>query len=103
MRSTILVDGNHELGQWTAFNSEAKTETALIMVMAGQTIDFVTDCLSGSNSDSFRWQVRLRYQDGSRESFQSEKELPTPPKRPLNNWQQLAQALLASNEFAFID
>lgn len=101
--ATILVDGAHELGQWTAFNSEAKTETSLMMVQAGQTVEFVTDCIGGPAHDSFRWQIRLRYQDGNRESFQSEKELPAPPKHPLNNWQQLAQALLVSNEFAFVD
>ncbi len=103
VRSTILVDGVHELGQWTAAGSESKTETSLMMVQAGQTIDFITDCIGGSSHDSFRWQVRLRYQDGNRETFQSEKELPTPPKPPLDRWQQLAQALLASNEFAFVD
>ncbi len=103
VRATILVDGAHELGQWTAANSEAKTETSLMMVQAGQTVDFVTDCISSPSHDSFRWQVRLRYQDGSRESFQSDKELPAPPKQPLNDWQQLAQALLVSNEFAFVD
>lgn len=103
VRSTILVDGGNSIGQWTAKNSEAKTNPELILIMAGQKIDFVTDCVDGPDSDSFSWRIRLRYEDGGREDFDTERQFPQPPKLPLDRWQQLAQTLLASNEFAFVD
>jgi hypothetical protein len=71
--------------------------------MAGQKIDFVTDCIDGPDSDGFSWRIRLRYEDGNREDFDTERQFPQPPKLPLDRWQQLAQTLLASNEFAFVD
>lgn len=103
VRATILVDGGNSIGQWTAKNSEDKTNCELILIMAGQTIDFVTDCIGDPNSDSFAWRIRLRYEDGGREEFEAERQFPQPPNVPLDRWQQLAQALLASNEFAFVD
>ncbi len=103
VRCTILVDGGNSIGQWTARNSEARTNCELILIMAGQQIDFVTDCVGGPDSDNFSWRIRLRYEDGDREEFDAERQFPQPPKHPLDRWQQLAQALLASNEFAFVD
>jgi hypothetical protein len=72
-------------------------------VRKGQTIDFVTDSVGNPNHDSFNWTVRIRYEDGAKENYESEKQLPTPRPEPLDGWQLLAQAILASNEFAFID
>lgn len=103
VRATVLVDGGNSIGQWTAKNAEAKTNCELILIMAGQKIDFVTDCIGDANSDSFTWRIRLRYEDGGREEFDAERQFPQPPQQPLDRWQQLAQALLASNEFAFVD
>ena len=103
VRGTILVNGGNSIGQWTARNKEERTDSVLMLILAGQEIDFVTDCIGNPNSDSFTWRIRLRYEDGAREEFDAEKQFPQPPKLPLDRWQQLAQALLASNEFAFVD
>jgi hypothetical protein len=103
VRATVLVDGGNSIGQWTAKNAEAKTNCELILIMAGQKIDFVTDCMGNPNNDSFAWRIRLKYEDGDREEFDAERQFPQPPHLPLDRWQQLAQALLASNEFAFVD
>ncbi len=103
VRGTILVNGGNSIGQWTARNKEERTDSVLMLILAGQEIDFVTDCIGDPNSDSFTWRIRLRYEDGAREEFDAEKQFPQPPKHPLDRWQQLAQALLASNEFAFVD
>lgn len=103
VRGTILVDGRHSLGQWTARNSEVKSNCEPLVIMAGQQVDFVTDCIGSVDHDGFSWRIRLRYEDGGREEFDAERQFPQPPKHPLDRWQQLAQALLASNEFAFVD
>ncbi len=103
VRGTILVNGGNSIGQWTAKNKEERTDSVLMLILAGQEIDFVTDCIDSPAHDSFAWRIRIRYEDGAREEFEAEKQFPQPPKHPLDRWQQLAQGLLASNEFAFVD
>ncbi len=102
VRATVLVAGDR-VGQWDVHHDEAKTAVDSIDVHAGQFIDFVTDCKSGPGHDSFSWTVRIRYQGTDRLAFDSQKQHPTPQPEPLDRWAMLAQALLASNEFAFID
>ncbi len=103
VRGTLLLDAHKQLGQWTVFNSETRTMVEPFQVAAGQTVDFVTDCLSSPNNDSFNWSARIRYEDEARETFDAEKQFPLPNPPALNAWQMLAQAILASNEFAFVD
>ena len=103
VRGTIVHDSQQALGQWTVLSGETKTAVETLEVRQGQTIDFVTDSVGNPNHDSFNWTVRIRYEDGAKENYESEKQLPTPRPEPLDGWQLLAQAILASNEFAFID
>lgn len=103
VRGTILHESQKSLGQWTVLHGDAKTEVEPFEVRRGQTIDFVTDSVGNPSHDSFNWTVRVRYADGAKEAYESEKQLPTPRPQPLDTWQLLAQAVLASNEFAFID
>lgn len=103
VRGTIVHGSQRSLGQWTVLTGEAKTGIEPVEVRRGETIDFITDCVGNPNHDSFNWTVRVRYEDGARESFESEKQLPSPRPAVLDAWQLLAQAILASNEFAFID
>lgn len=91
------------LGQWVATNSESRTTVERIEVRAGQALDFVTDCRGGPGHDSFTWTARIRYEGTPRRTFESERQLPTPRPEPLDAWALLAQAFLASNEFAFVD
>jgi Protein of unknown function (DUF1549)/Protein of unknown function (DUF1553)/Planctomycete cytochrome C len=103
VRASIVVNEHVGIGQWTASKNQAKTDPDLMLVQAGHKIDFVTDCIGNQDNDGFKWRIRLKYLDGAEEAFDSNKELPEPINSPLNSWQQLAQALLASNEFAFVD
>ena len=103
VRGTIVHDSLLSLGQWTVLSGEAKTPVESLEVRQGETIDFVTDSVGNPNHDSFNWTVRIRYEDGAKEAYESEKQLPTPSPQLLDGWQLLAQAILASNEFAFID
>ena len=74
-------------------------------------LDFVVDCGEGDNSDSFEWAPEVVLLAGSggveggRSTWNATADFrgPTPVERPLNPWERLAQALLASNEFVFVD
>lgn len=102
VRATLVVNSASKSGQWHAKQQEIRTVVDGIKVAAGDYIDLVTDCLGDVSHDSFEWKVRIQYQGGG-ETFDSSRELPTVRPTPLTPWDQLAQALLASNEFAFID
>lgn len=103
VRATIVAAGEHNWGQWTAHHSEQATTVDGMVVKKGQTVDFVTDSLGNQNHDSFSWSVQIRYWGEQRLSFDAQQQFPTPLPEPLDSWQMLAQALLASNELAFID
>jgi hypothetical protein len=95
-------------GQWTAANSATNTPAAGIQVVAGQTVDFVVDCQATENSDSFTWPVQIRYvnpaaPEGSIARFDSRKDFRLDEPESADRWASLAQALMSSNEFMFVD
>lgn len=102
VRATLISSSSGRLGQWTAANGEARTVASDIKVAAGETLELVTDCLGSVHHDGFEWKVRIQYQGGG-ETYDSSRELPGVRPEPLNAWDQLAQALMAANEFAFVD
>ncbi|QDU89744.1 Planctomycete cytochrome C [Pirellulimonas nuda] len=103
VRGRLVSSRQGVLGEWVATHSQSRTD-AQIQVAAGETIDFVTDCRANENSDSFQWGVTLRLDGaGSQRRWDSTSGFrgPTPP--PLDCWGRLAQTLLMSNEFLFLD
>ena len=75
-----------------------------IALKRGDQIHFVVDCgPTSEHSDSFHWNPGIRTLSTGQtwvasEAFGARNAKPTDAL-----WQQLAQALLASNEFAFVD
>ncbi len=93
-----------QVGQvYHAQNNEQTIELNEIAVQANDTIDLVVDSGATISHDSFEMRARIRYADESMERFISDKEFAGPPPAPLTKLGQLVQALLASNEFTFID
>ncbi|MFO1063701.1 MAG: PSD1 and planctomycete cytochrome C domain-containing protein [Pirellulales bacterium] len=101
VRGSLISDRQGRIQEWLSKKQETRTEAAKIQVEQGEILDFVTDCLESPTHDGFQWKVRIRYEDGG--EFDSSREFPGPVMPPLSPIDQLVQALLASNEFAFID
>ncbi len=74
-----------------------------IELRAGETLDFAVESRGDENSDSFVWRATLRAADGTEYSSQAQFHGPTPNEKPLTAWERYAQALLATNEFVFVD
>lgn len=78
-------------------------------INAGQTVDLVASAGQSDSFDSFYWRVslQLRGDDGRVVETQSDRHFSGPRDaeslRPLDRLAQLAQALMMSNEFAFVD
>lgn len=102
VRGTVSSNRVGKLGQWSVKQKEERTVASNIDVKVGDVIDMIVDSQGDEGHDSFEWKVRIQYQGGG-ETFDSSKDLPGIAPIPMAPLDQLAQALLASNEFAFVD
>ncbi len=104
VRGRIVTGAGGKIGEWSVKNGESVTNLNSVSVKRGETIDFVVDCVGNTGWDTFEWAPRIRLNDGETEwSAQKDFPLSDPRKDPLDAWEQLAQALLLSNEFMFVD
>jgi len=94
------------LGAWYPHNSECDTNLYGIDVEAGDTIDFIVDIRAQLNSDEHLWSPVVTLMQEPATSWNAQAEFAGPweePPAPLNAWEKLAQVLLSSNEFLFVD
>jgi len=112
VRGRIVSGRRGVLGTWSAFNKSADTKLPRLEVAAGETIDFIVDCLGATTNDSYRWAPVIRYIEGDltvmmRTEFNAGKDFVVPGKNtgplPLSAWEKYAQVLLLSNEMVFVD
>jgi hypothetical protein len=106
VRGRIVASRGGIVGAWEVFHGESTTSPPEIAIERGDTIDFVADCRTGVEHDSFGWTVTLRLTSPANNSVQmwdSVNDFHGPIVAPLSRWEQLAQVLLMSNEFAFVD
>jgi len=60
VRGRIVSSLSGLAGEWTVHNSN--TPTAIVVaVERGDTIDFITDCIDAETSDSFAWNVTIKF------------------------------------------
>jgi hypothetical protein len=106
VRARVVAGGSRVAGEWTARNSQAATRVDALAVQAGETLDLVTDCRGEPSFDGFRWTVVVRLEaapgDGRRQ-WDSAADFRGPQPEPLPPWVRLAQVLLMTNEFAYVD
>jgi hypothetical protein len=82
-----------------------------LQVEQGETIDFVVDIGDVLNSDEHLWSATLNGSGGETSgkstaapvTWNSQADFPQNHVQRLTGWEQLAQTLLASNEFLFVD
>lgn len=89
------------VGNWKARHGGAKTNVEKIEVKEGDVIDFVCESGETINNDSFEWTVNLVMRGDVIQAWNSASDFNT--QRPVDAWTQLAQVLLVSNEFHFVD
>jgi hypothetical protein len=106
VRGRIVATRAGVIGAWDVMRSQAATNPPPIAVQKGDTIDFVTDSRANVTSDEFNWTVTLRLTANDKDPgqvWESSSGFHGPLTAPLTRWQELAQILLMSNEFAFVD
>lgn len=106
VRARVVHVRQGVVGEWTAQNSKAETRVETIAVKRGDTLDFVVDCRTNENTDSFNWAPSVTLTGAKRLAWRSERDFGGPPPAPpvpLSKWERYAQALLMTNEFLYVD
>ncbi|WP_461783636.1 DUF1549 and DUF1553 domain-containing protein [Prosthecobacter sp.] len=86
--------------------SKADLSLTSIAFQKGDMLDFIVDIDIGLNSDQFLWSPQLSASSGgdtASEVWDVKKDFTASPKTTLTSWEQLAQVLMLSNEFMFVD
>lgn len=89
--------------------NEADLNQSSIHMCEGETLDFLVDIGDVLNSDEFIWKIQIDEMEmdveesAAAKHWDSVRDFPQNRLEPLTPWEQLAQALLCSNEFLFID
>ena len=83
----------------------AAIDIPTIEVRAGDSLDFIVDIGSEPSHDEFTWEIVLTDLSplGEPTAWIARNEFGGAPVLRLDPWEQLAQVLLATNEFVFID
>jgi hypothetical protein len=91
--------------------SKADLSLTSIAFQKGDTLDFIVDIDIGLHGDEFFWSPQISKTqtvagsgiDTRAEVWDAKKDFTAPPKTTLTSWEQLAQVLMLSNEFMFVD
>jgi hypothetical protein len=108
----IVSSRDGPLASFTLHDRKAEATVEPVKVRKGDTLDFYVDRGADLNSDDFTWSPVIKDLNASAaagddaRSWDAKKEFagaPTNAPAPLTPWEQLAQVLLESNEFLFVD
>lgn len=105
VRGRIIAADGKVLGEWDVARSESETNVAKLQVKRGDTIDFAVENKGNSNSYTFFWapEIQAIGESSADLTWDAQRDFEAPPPAPMNAWEQLAQALMLSNEFLFVD
>ncbi len=98
-----------EKARWTATNQSVETFVPAIALRRGESLDFIVTCRANENSDSFQWAPKVATVEKRQPTiWDIARDFPKTSngqtaESPLTPWEQLAQVLLLSNEFQFVD
>jgi hypothetical protein len=107
IRCHILSSRSGQLASAEVHHRSQHLDLDEIEVRAGDTLDFVVDFAANLNSDQFLWSPRIEVilpePDAAPTEWTAEGDFVGPRTPWLAPWEQLAQTLLMSNEFFFVD
>jgi mono/diheme cytochrome c family protein len=102
IHARVIVNSQSVAAEWNILTEEVETTAGAINVRRGDTIDFAVDCKANAASDAFAWSPEIRLVDTDT-AWNARRDFAAPPPPPMTGWEQLAQALLLTNEFLYVD
>ncbi len=110
VRARIISSRSGLLGEWIADNTAPRTDLPHVKLKAGEILDFTIDCRDTTTSDGFRWVPTIRLlvmAEAAPKKVQTvwdaQADFKPPPPPKLQPLEQMAHALLMTNEFLFVD
>ena len=111
IRGWVVSDRQGVLASLTARGFKVSTDIDGLLVERGEIIDFVVDSRGDYEMDDFNWapSIEQLLSDEEKESgmatqsWSAQDDFRQPETLPLTSWERLAQVLLMTNEFAFVD
>ena len=111
IRGWVISSRRGVIAGWTIAGMQVATDIERLTVEPGEAIDFVVDSRSDYESDNFTWAPVIeemltpeRKQAGENaRRWSAADDFPLPREKPLSAWEQYAQVMLMTNEFAFVD
>ncbi|MEO6740273.1 MAG: PSD1 and planctomycete cytochrome C domain-containing protein [Chthoniobacteraceae bacterium] len=109
IRAFISHSGRGLLRSTTLHHSTEALDIAAMPMGKGDALDFIVDIRDGLNSDQFLWSPKIIAVASAGaggddvQSWDAQKDFTGPTKVSLSLWQQLAQTLMLTNEFVFVD
>jgi hypothetical protein len=104
VRARIVSSRDGLLGTWMAKATTVETNVDQVTVKAGDTLDFIVDCVGGPGFDSFNWAPVISMTGTTwNATAEFSNDVSPKPDRSMNAWERYAQVLLETNEFVFVD
>ncbi|MFN3324809.1 MAG: DUF1553 domain-containing protein [Bryobacteraceae bacterium] len=115
VRGWIVSSRRGILGQWKLEgtgpikdvkaddSATAEIDLPRVEVTRGETIDFIVDSLDDYEADDFLWSPRIERLSGDKQEWDARRDFAGPSPAILDVRAQLAQILLLTNEFAFVN
>lgn len=103
VRARLVSSRLGELASWVVDGRSAETRMTGVEVNKGDTIDFVVDGRDDPTGDDFVWDAAVQAVEPRPQMFKAAADFRGPAPERLSNWEQYAQVLLNTNEFAFVD
>ncbi len=104
IRAFIAHSSKGILAAETIHQARREVNLAAFDVTAGETVDFVVDIGHELNSDQYLWSATIEeVRETEPTIWNSVADFPAQTTEQLDGWEQLAQIILCSNEFMFVD
>jgi hypothetical protein len=112
VRARVISSKGGLMREWILDRQKLTScETSLdaVALRAGEILDFAVDCLENSTGDGFSWSLVVRGTDANAMHgklpgvWDSQADFKPPPPPKLSPLEEVAQALLMTNEFMFVD
>jgi hypothetical protein len=92
-----------EIASWVVDGRSAETKITGIEVSKGDFIDFIVDGRKDAEADDFNWAPVIKTGETKPTTWSAATDFKGYAPQPLSRWEQYAQVLLDTNEFAFVD
>jgi len=103
VRGIVVSSRDGLLNHANVHHRQVELSAEPLTVKAGDTLDFVADIGNKLSYNQFLWKAVITSADPSAIVFDSERDFGNQSVKRLGPWEQLAQVLLAANEFVFVD